>query len=215
MVSIPINLRPSRPANYIVEQARSQTKKRDVGFAEALRFIKKKELDLFTNTFSIDNKSLLIKDFELAYVCSRLGSIVRDQYIGVRIRDLTTQETEIEFTAAEDRTSMLGDAVGISEDKDIAFSLTFTINRSSQTIKIDWLKSRQGKGSQILAALYNLAKDININQINFEVLPSNIRAQKFLSRTGFGQPQNSARSHWLANIREMEGRGEIKNVGIA
>ena len=78
-------------------------------------------------------------------------------------------------------------------NKHVVLELEFTIIQRNNEMYLRHLRSQQpGLGGPTLAALYNMARRLGIQEINYSVMPFAIEAKQFYFHTDFGAPTNEA-----------------------
>ncbi|HTY13943.1 MAG TPA: GNAT family N-acetyltransferase [Candidatus Omnitrophota bacterium] len=141
----------------------------------------------------------------MPFVVSHLGSAFSDRSVAFYAsKDMeTTSFVSVKASPIKANFSpSLFDPLGGREEK---FTLDFDIG--SERITLIYICSRiLGQGGAALLALYNIARDMEIGKIVFDVRKGNHNAKLFYRKLGFGEPTGRTPTEWELNIPSGRGR---------
>lgn len=184
----------------IARRAEVLARNRLISFAAARECWNKESFELGGNQFELHNSSAQVDCDLVALIISHLGSIFEKAKVAISITDDDGFPTIVLRAFNTSAGKISGDAI-------LSMKFSLQLTGDDAVLTSHFLESRQKNlGGKSRAALYNLAKDLNLKRIEFPVIPANFNAQRFFFHIDFGVPMEDAPDPfdpetWVVNLK--------------
>ncbi|MBN2058305.1 MAG: hypothetical protein JW782_05880 [Candidatus Saganbacteria bacterium] len=181
------------PRQPISERAAQARRLRHISPEAALGHVAQAEFSLSGNHFRIENKLAIERPDLISLAISHFGSIARQ--VDLELKFISEGSDEPMVIAS------LFDQAG--SQARTAWSRLVLTRIEFQIIPLDnrlLLYNIQGSGEKLagaaLIALYNIARDLGLEQINFFIKRGNVNAKQFYFHMDFGKPEHGRDWSW-------------------
>ncbi len=183
----------------IAERARLAYENRAISYDAALHYSEMERFLIGTNEFEIFNQSKFVDNRFIALAISHFGSVFKNTLIHILAED--KDDSPIMAVKAF-RTDLIGRRNNfiIEYLKGAPLgTIEFRLFESRRGITMaDFVSNVEGHGGKMLVALYNLAKDLEIKKMHFDVDVDDTNAAQFYFHMDFGRPKP-----WIRALLDM------------
>ena len=189
-----------RPRIPIAERAQRADRNRTVGCGQGWIHCEKQEFELGTNHFRLINLSEKADKKLLALIISHLGSIFENSFVGIWVTEEDGEHPFVTVQAVRPPVWEMQNHLDlVVAEKDLLL-LEFCV--TPEKLLLANIESMQkGTGGKALAALYNIAKQLGLPEISYQVKNNNLKGRQFYFHTDFGAPVAPTSEYWTVRVQ--------------
>lgn len=177
----------------IAERARMAREGLSISYTEALGLCQSKSFTAGGSRFVLLGYPEKLDTRLTALVISHFGSILQGAFVAIGIRPDASGHPVVSIFATTEEKNLPRDFSSLDVNlEDIMFT-EFEVIRDQEMMLGRMIKSNQkGLGGKIMAARYNLARDLGLKTISYQVAAENIRARQVFFHADFGKPEGGS-----------------------
>jgi hypothetical protein len=177
----------------IAERARIARKELSISYAEALGLCQSKSFTANGSRFVLLGRPEQTDTRLTALVISHFGSILQGAFVAIGIRPDASGHPVVSIFATTEEKNLPRDFSSLDVNPEDIMFTEFEVIRGGGRMWGRMIKSNQkGLGGRIMAARYNLARDLGLKTIRYEVAAENIQARQVFFHADFGKPENDS-----------------------
>lgn len=188
----------------IAERAQRSAQPKTITLEQARAHRHRENFELGANQFRLINHSELVEEDFIELAILHIGSIFEKAFVGLWFTDLPMEHPFLTVQALRPPVSIPQDSTDLIPARRDQRLLSLIFCLKPEMLFLEAIKTgqkRRGVGGKTVAALYNIAKGLNLSRIRMDrTQMSNINAQQFFYHTDFGAPEGPHSKDWIVKV---------------
>ena len=177
----------------IAERARIAREGLSISYDEALGLCQSKSFTAGGNRFILLGRPEQLDTRLMALVISHFGSILQGAFVAIGISPQAIDHPVVSIFATRNEKNLPRDFSSLEVNPEDIMFTEFEVIRLQGKLWGRMIKSNQkGLGGRIMAARYNLARDLGLKTISYQVAAENIQARQVFFHADFGKPEGDS-----------------------